>query len=343
MAGLLPLVWPMADPGRTVSMASVAVSGVLFGLCAGTSSPAAVVLGLIALVFLVAQSRALGQFVKLGMIWAILAAAVLAVVIVPILVNHPDAYRQYLGHVKWLAESNPATRWERIAYVLTYWPRLSFPICGIFLLGLATVVSALRRTRLQDWILLWLGPYAGFMLVLLDTHNIGYFWLLGPYTLAANSVTLSDPRLAPAGLGAYISRGLVVLLVLYGSIELAKQTIILATLPETQSMEYNARLLRDLIPRGSTVAAYDAWWFLGSDYSIRDRHWVPRKYWCELDYVVFQDPQLDWKGVEPGLDDYVQSQFRLIHDGRSRSPFTVLGVRLSTSHTGFGARVFARR
>jgi hypothetical protein len=340
MAGLLPLLRSMADAGRTLSLSSVVASGALFGLCAGTSHPALVILGLIALVFLVARAGTVERFVGLSTVWAGTTATVSTAMIVPLLVKYPDAYQQYLGVWRTVVERTKQPYWSRIANLMSHEARvLFFPVLGILLLSLATVVSSRRSGALRRWMLLWLGPFAGAAVLLIaGVHSACYTWFLGPYVLAAAAVTLTDPRLAPQPPVAYIARAAVVLLVLFGSIETAKQTIVLATLPSTQTMDYNARQVRDLIPRGSKVAAYDAWWFLGSDYNVYDFGWSAPEHWNEVDYVVVQDHPLPAE-----FEDYVQKHFRLIYDNRSRASATVFGVPISRVHTGFGARVFARR
>jgi hypothetical protein len=337
MAGLLPLVRLRADAGCTLSWASAAVaSGGLFGLCAGTSSAAAILLGLIALIFLVTRVRASARFIFLGSIWAGTAATVFAALLAPILLDHPDAYRQYPALMKVIFQSDTRSHWEKIAALLTIGRRVSIPVFGVLLVGLATVVNSLRRSSLRQWALLWLGPLFGAVFLLIfDPNNNSYPWFLGPYVLAAAIVTLADPRLAPERLAAWVSRGVVVLLVLYGSIETAKQTIVLATLPDAQSIQYNARQIRDLIPRESTVATYEAWWFLGSDYTVYDPIVSP-SHWSQIDFVVVQ-------GHPRSLERYAQEHFRLIKDNLNQTPYKLFGVPLSRSQTGFGARVFARQ
>jgi hypothetical protein len=336
MAGLLPLVRLRADAGCTLSWASSVASGALFGLCAGTSSPAAIVLGLIALVLLVDRAGSPARFIVLGIIWAGTAATVFAALLAPILLEHPDAYRQYLGLMKVVFQSDTRSHWEKIAAVLTIGRRVSIPAFGVLLVGLATVVNSLYRSSLRQWAVLWLGPFFGAMFLLIfDPDNNSYPWFLGPYVLAAGIVTLADPRLGPERLAACLTHGAVVLLVLYGSIETAKQTIVLARLPDEQSIQYNARQIRDLIPRGSTVATYEAWWFLACDYTVYDPIVSP-SHWSEIDYVVVQ-------GHPRSLERYAQEHFRLIKDNRNRIPYKLFGVPLSRSQTGFGARVFARQ
>jgi hypothetical protein len=339
MAGLLPLACSRADARFKLSVSSIVASGVLFGLCASASHPATVVLGLIALVFLVAHAGTAGRLVLLGIVWAGTAASVSALLIAPILVNYPSAYQQYLGILANIAERTRQPYGSKIANLMSHEARvLFFPVFGILILSLATVVRSLRDRALGRWILLWLGPFAAAAVLLIGVHSPCYTWFLGPYVLAAAVVTLTDPRLAPRPPGSYLARAAVVLLVLFGSIETVKQTIVLAVAPESQTMNYNERQVRDLIPPGRTVAAYDAWWVLGDDYHVYDFGWVPRQNWSEIDYVVAQDRPLPLE-----FEDYVQKHFRLIYDNRSRAPATVFGVPISRTHTGFGAQVFARR
>jgi hypothetical protein len=341
MAGLLFLVGPMAGARLPLSMAAVLASGGLFGLCAGTSLPAAVVLSLIALVFLIAHAGTPTRFFILGLCWAWTAATVLAGAIAPVLAIQPDAYQQHFSMMK-IIFMHRVARWTLLAEMLTWGKRFSIPVFGILLLGLATVVDALRRGAWRRWALLWLGPLlAAVFLLAQGPRNVAYPWMMGPYVLAAAMVTLTDPTLAPGRFRACIAKGWVAFLVLFGSMETVKQTVILATLPETQSLEYNARLIRELIPRGSTVVTYEGWWSLANDYQVLDEQYlgfIPLSVVSDAEYFVVQEPRL--REFE---DDYVKKRFRVIHDNRDPGPCTLFGVPLSHQHTGFGARIYARR
>jgi hypothetical protein len=339
MAALLPLLPPMADNGRALSLTSSIASGALFGLCAGTSIVAAIVLGLIAMGYVVVRSKTPVGIVVFGLVWVGTAATVFAILIAPILLKHPDAYRQYPAVMREVFRSDTRRYWQKIVHWLTLGRLVSFPVLGLMVLGLGTIVNSLRRNAIRRWSVLWLGPFAGVLFLLVfDPHNYLYLWFLGPYVLAVVAVTLTDPGLAPKLLGAQILRGFFVLLVLFGSTETVKQTIILAILSKTQSMEYNAHQIRDIVPPRSTVFNYDSWWFLGNDYSVHDPVWAPSTHWSEVDYIVIQNCPLSQK-----FEDYVRTHFRLIHDNRSRTPCTLFGVPLSRSKTGFGARIFARQ
>jgi hypothetical protein len=214
MAGLLPLLWPMADPGRVLSLASTVLSGALFGLCAGASSIPAIMLGLNALVFFVVRCKTLVRAAVLGIVWVGTGAAVFAALIAPFLLDHPNAYQQYVAHSKHVLFSGTESWLGTVArFFLLINKRTSLPVYGLLLLSLATIVGAFRRGALRPWLLLWIGPCVGVVFLLIfDPRNPYYSWFLGPYILAATAVTLTDPRLAPESFGAYVSRGFFVLL-----------------------------------------------------------------------------------------------------------------------------------
>jgi len=338
MAGLLPLVRP--EPGTQLTFRKAAVSGLFFGLCAGTSAVAAIVLGCVALVFFVARAGGIRRFVILGLVWGAVVVAAFAALVVPILWNHPDAYRQYFGLAKVIFQSDTRSHWGKIAALVTVGWRVTVPVIGILALGTTTFLGAVRRGNSRNWATIWSGPLAGLAFILLvDPHLYTYVWFLGPYVLAASMASLSDPALAPRPRWprlAYAS--LLVLLVALGSVETIRQTAIFASLPREQSIRYNAELVRQVVPPGAVVLSYDAWWFLGDERLVYDPN-VPEEFWEQVDYVVVKN----FKGMPRSMETHWHRDFVPISDNRSMTPTTLLGVPLSRTISGFGMLVKARR
>jgi hypothetical protein len=347
MAGLLPLLSPRASPGRSMplALAMAAASGALFGLCAGASSVAAVVLGLIALGFLITRAESPARLIALGLVWAGSAAVALAVLLAPVLVVHPDAYLQYVQNAR-LCLNDPRPRWQKLVGLLRFgWP-VNLPTLGILALGLVHAAGAARGARWRS-AQLWLGPASGVaFLLLLGPHNARYPWFLGPYALAAAAVSLVDPTLKSGARprGARCFAIMLTLLTLLGSLDTVRQTLILALLPRDQSLEYNARLLCQVLPRGTTVMTYDHWWSLAGDHVVFDQG-LGRAHWKDVEYILVGAGDLAPSVLDlgPALHAYMKEHFRPIQDNRSKRPVTLFGLPLSRSYLrGFGTLIFAR-
>ena len=336
MAGLLPLV--AVSAGMRLSL--MTVSGALFGLCAGTSLAASIVLGLVALVLFIATSGGSSHRVSAGMVWLAAAAAVFAVLVVPIVWNYPGAQRQYLQHAKAIFGNDTRTLWGQIADLFRIGWRVTVPVFGFLAMGLTTAATAAGRGGLRRWATIWLGPLAGAAFILfVDPHMYYYVWFLGPYALAAILVSLSDPLLAPRprSIGRAASIAVLALLIAVGAIETVRQTVILAAVPQEQRPEFSADRLRRVIPAGSVVLTYDAWWFLAD----RCRVYTPQisqPYWNSIDYVVLTR----FDTLPPSLEAYVRKHFSQVYDYRNPSPRTLFGLRLSRTIRGFGMLVLAR-
>ncbi len=338
MAGLLPLVRP--GGGSRLECRESALSGLLFGLCAGTSIVAAIVLGCVALAFLVARAGGIHRFALVALVWCVAAGIVFAALIVPILWNHPNAYQQYFSLAQIIFQGDTRSHWGKIAALFTIGWRVTVPVVGMLALGAATVFAAVRRESLRRWATLWIGPLLGMAFILaIDPHLYTYVWFLGPYVMAAGLVSLSDSQLAPRRRllwAGYV--GSFGLLGALGSVETIRQTVVLANLPREQSIDYNDKRLRGVVPRGAVVMSHDAWWFLAGENLVYAPNVAPT-YWDNVEYVVSS-------GFEPWgeeLDAYFRAHFVKVQDDRSATPVTILNVPLSRGMCGFGMLVLARR
>ena len=138
----------------------------------------------------------------LGLIWGAIVAATFTALIVPILWNHPDAYRQYFGLAKVIFQSDTRSHWGKIAALVTIGWHVTVPVLGIFAPGTTTLRGAARGGRLRQWATVWSGPLGGLAFILLvDPHLYTYVWFLGPYVIAASLASLSDLPLAPVCAG----------------------------------------------------------------------------------------------------------------------------------------------
>lgn len=318
-------------------------SGALLGICAATTAPAAVLLGLIGLVILLAGEESPWRQVRRMVLWTAAGAAAAAAAVAPVLIAHPDAYRQYLVHARW--HFGPG---DYLASFLRVWqlgkPYLAL-IVGCLVVGLGSfaapkaLFSAAVRHR---W---WPGPVLALaFLALFLPKKYFYLWFVGPWLMVVAAGTLA--ALARQGrrrqahyLGLTLALGYV-----FAAAPAVRTTLTVLALPPTQSLAANAAAVRRVIRPDSVVLTDDYWWVLANDCRVRDPYFSqPAPH--EVDYIILGG------GPEPGsvravpayLDAAVSEQFEVVYDNIHRDPPRLLGIPLRGGPPGFGVRILARR
>ncbi len=338
MAGLFPLLRTPISPLRTIG------SGILFGLCAATSSGSAIMLGLIVFFLIATEPVSLTRRVGLAMLWGVLALSVLALTIAPILVPYPGAVEQYRAIAR--MHINTENYIRRYLWSIRFGRPNVITLFGTLIIGLwaSRHGSSVRNGR--SWSRLWLGPLAAlaFVLVVMPTKP-AYLWFISPWVLALTVVELAR---AWGRLASWEQVALPVLLsltVIGGSEGFIRQSLVFATIPDNQRPGYNDRLLDTLIPEGSTVLAQDLWWLLADQNRVYDA-----RFSCPdmetVDYIVLSGNGSRVPGkplsISNGvcLDDYpIEEHFVPVLDHLNRQPLTLFGVRLTNSAYGFGPLV----
>jgi hypothetical protein len=332
MAGLLVLL-------RGSSWGQVAFSGILFGLCAATSVGTALLLGIVALTLLALSGRVLR-----GAGWSAAAGGAFVLAIAPVLIAHPDAYRQYLAHA-----STHVGRGNFLLSLFTHWENEQFHRSVLLACLLVAGVSLLARGSDLSWVRwrrLWLGPLLGlaFLAVFLP-DKVYYTWFLGPWMIVAAVVVWrsSANRLHPI-----VIRGVALAVLGFYAIAVApfcKNLLTMCTLPKAQRLACNARRVRELIPPGSTVLTDDYWWVLADDCRVYDLYFG-RPDPETIDYIILTgngsgNPQMV-REVPAYLADYLPQHFQPIQNGINTESVSVFGRTVPNSAFGFGALVLAR-
>ena len=104
MIGLLPLI------GLSTNRSQIILSGISFGLCAGTSVGAAGMLAMIAITLLLSNSTPWQVRIRDFAIWCSVSAAVFLMVVFPLLYLHPGAINQYRANAATAIKSYPSQR-----------------------------------------------------------------------------------------------------------------------------------------------------------------------------------------------------------------------------------------
>jgi hypothetical protein len=244
-------------------------SGIALGLCAGTSPSDAMLLGLVGL-NRIAWWRSPWQVrVAQAAVWGAIALGTLGLVVAPILVPHPSSLEQFFLN----AEHNvgkagrflPLARMIRDLLGIGEDPSdrlLKLFVKAGLLVGMASAPASLASGKGRSWLALWLGPLAGFWLLLtILAHNPLYYRVLAPFCLAGALVALA--RLAPVRPRATVLLGLLLLSSWLASGYIFwRDTFVLLTLPADQQPGFQARHLPHVVPKGSTVFGHGCWWFL---------------------------------------------------------------------------------
>lgn len=340
LSALFPFATGNLTPRR------LATSACLFGLCTATSAGASILLGLVAatqcLLLRPAAHLPAGLAHRLLLLigWSGLALAVATIALLPILIPHPEAWRQYSAHAQ-------GHFWQRRygqAFAKSWGcgkPYLAI-VAGSFLVAALSWPAAVNGGRRRHWLMLWLGPLLGFVFlgVFLPDKYL-YTWMLGPWMIVASLA------LFPCVLRWWPPMAVRIVVAVLGSLyalgasPCLQNVLIMALLPESQTLAHNARLVEAMVPPGSRVVTDDYWWVLANRCRVFDPYFS-RKTISEIDYVILAgdgsgDPQLRC-ALPPSLAAAARN-LHCVLDNIGGRPLRVLGRRLPNTGYGFGVAV----
>lgn len=318
-------------------------AGILLGLCAGTSFGVAAFLGLPVLLNACWINRDKVKF--LDAFW--LAGGAIfsfAACILPILVNHPDAYRQLTAHI---GKQSPVLAlmmghgWAGEDYLYEWiygfhfgyqYAVLSFGLLIFAALGIWLTRS--RPSQINSHVLLAVVSLVALAVVLPAKYF--YTWFAGAWLLVACVALAYDlhKRLDVRGRILVYACGICIWMV--SAAPYLRMKAILWTLPPEQRLSVNVQKIRELIPPDVGVVTLEYWWALAD----RDRVYDPE----------FGSP--DGKSVQyivetgngsgsPGVairpkNDYSSLSLKVIYNHLNTVPATALGFPISRSSYGFG-------
>lgn len=343
--GAALLVLPISNPGRADELATCLglgailmigsrrfwTAGLLFGLCAATSSAGALLLGLCAVVPLAQATRSVSAFVRAAGIAALAGGAAAVACLAPILITHPDALAQFGSHA---SEQFATTVSWGLTHSWIYGKQYLLPAVA----ALVVLVTSALSGRENWW--RFAGPASAVALVLILVPAKSYYlWFVTPLLFAAAVATLYERRGFALAFGAFLLYG-------WGIFVPLRQQLIVVTLPEEQRLAPNAQIIRAHVPAGSTVLASEFWSAIGGE--LRYRSLVHANVaFDEIDYVLLVsngggapgEPQ----ALTPAQREGLHSAFEVVHDNLPQDVPRLLGIPLSRSSWGFGVRILHRR
>lgn len=325
--------------GASATRVALAASGFAFGLAAGTSPAVAAMLGAQAALTLL-RPRA-GAAARL-LAWGACAALTAALAIAPLLLAHPDAWRQALG------QSVLQERLGRLTLPLEgwrpAWTQLAFTLT---LLAIGLAARAARLVDWREWAARWLVPtvaLAAVVVTLPGKHT--YLWMWGAWLLVAavecawRAWHARRRRLA-ASLSAALLAGCAL-----AAAPAVQRGLVIVALPADQRPDAAAARVRAAIPPGARVLVDELWWSTAGDYDVRDVAWSRPSDPASIEWLVLSGNGTGAPGRARALPPHLaqlEPRFEVVRDDLSQSPASLLGLRISRSGWGFGVRVLRRQ
>jgi hypothetical protein len=300
------------------------LAGILFGLSAATNAVAAAFLGVIALVRLAFTDALRNAAAALFLGGAVALAACLA----PILIAHPDAWRQFASHAS--TQFSPTLAWG-LTFSWTFHRPYVLSVVATLVIALAAAI--LRR---RDALLRFAPLFAVAIVVCFMPAKPYYLWFVTPLLFAGACATAWELRarrvMQVAAAVAIVAYGIAIA-------EPLQQRWIVATLPPEQRLAPNVAAIRAQVPRGSLVLGSEFWSSLAND--VRYRSLVHGTTSVDdVDYVILTGNGTGAVGVAQPLD---VSRFELVYDSLRRDVPRLFGVPLSHSGWGYGVRIYRAR
>jgi hypothetical protein len=350
VAGIL--CWTLNQPPSRRAI----LAGIAFGLCGSTSIGVFTFFAPMAL--LVAYQR---QALRIStfLIAVATGAAVACCCIAPILIAHPDAYRQLIVHAQVqspeLGQAVDAGQ-SRFASILKSYKDGAHnvfayhrDIAFIILAALAVVVLCLfRNSNPRARMLrqcLWVA-IAGLILewVLLP-GKAPYLWFFAPWLLSLAAASwIALPR------DIRQSRKLVASILTYACVffvmlDYARERAAILVLPPEQSFTVAMHRVRTLVPTGATVVTSDYWWALADKCKVLDPYMSnPKPVYA--DYFVKPGNGNDNPGEAKKFFDIFENysrdhHFVVVADDVNKTPPRIGSIALYPGVKGFGALILA--
>jgi len=339
MIGLLLLL-------RGQSLARVIASAIFFGMSAGTSAGAAIELGLVAAGLMLFRNTSVREKVRNIVSWAVSCVFVLSLVLSPILIKYPAAYRQYLLLAqKYLFQLSPTA----LDFALQFGKPYFLLIAAALAVATCGLLSNVRLFRDRGLSALWIGTMAAVIFALCALPGkYTYLWFVLPVLIATAFVSALYIVRQSGHNGFRLILAAIALFSLSAYAWAARDALVLIGLDDEQRPAYNERRLREIIPEGSAVIVHKGWWFLGDRATSYDSMFSSKADLTDIDYIILSATGSGRPGVphlpaNPRYKGLLLEQFEEVYNNLSPEPNKILGVTLSHSGNGFGLAVYKRR
>ncbi|WP_395739475.1 hypothetical protein [Prosthecobacter sp.] len=320
---------------------SLALSGLLFGFCLGTSVPCSVALAPLFGAVLLGRHCTFRQTANRVAIMGVVAAVTALIIVLPVWLYHHGALEQNINAT---ADITNYEFTSSLGNLLRYWyPTLLafgiFTLPGIWSLGV--ILQKHEKQRLASW-LLWYGsallPLAFFFIK--STSQGAYYWFFMPWLIAALfHFHLRETHLARWWFVLLVAGFLPLAVTSLRSMLVAKLTV------SDKRIDAFRQIIEDNVPKGaSVVCGGDYWWLLARRNRVYDI----------LDHAALRTDQVDYiivTGIGSGTADLHHAlppfasdgHYQLIHFTRETSLSSLFGIPLSRSTSSPAPSVYRRK
>jgi len=323
-----------------------------FGFCLATSAGAFVFIAPLFLYRLFQQGLAPRVRALVVLRWLLVVILIVLASVLPILIDHPGAYRQIEGHIGkrvglvsvFLGERSAGQVWSEI---VSAW-LLAYSYVAVLAAGYAIGIAAffvdlpscrdLVRNLIPPTILLS-------VLVLVLPDKPLYTWFVAPWLMSLSLAAVARVTTAlPPGRRAALCL-FVVALYLTACLPYIKNKVTLLTLPSDQTLDINVARVRRLIPPGARVMTLEYWWALADRCKVVDPMFSNVSV-DDIDYAVMTGNGSGRPGVASPFEQYeagLARDFTPVANYLNQHPLYIGPIRATNSAYGFGALVLARR
>lgn len=270
-----------------------------------------------------------------------------AICLVPLYLNEPAFYRQFLQHVNAQVGKTPVWNRMRDALELTWQvaPWRAFGMIATLPLCYLGLLASWRVRPRADTVVLYAAPILGFLLLFYLRSAFTYWWFLQPwFMIVAVAVAAQRWRSGRRSLsGAWLACWLAAAMIWP-----AKGYCARLSLPPDQRIAQAEKRLRKMIPPRASVMTANAWWTLAGDHTLFDPNFSDIDDVERVDFFVADGNGTGmpgkWRAPDnPRYQQWLRSEFEIVHDDLPKEPVSVFGQRISRSAYGFGAIVMRRR
>ena len=339
MAGLLLLL-------RDLSVTRIAVSAAFFGFSCATSAGASIELGLVVSGLIFLSNASVREKIKYAAIWVLFCTGTLSLLLSPILIKYPAAYRQYLNLTqKYLFKMSPSALSFAFQFGKPYFFLISAALC-VAACGLWARVGLFGVRSLAS---LWLGTLSAIIFALYALPGkYTYLWFILPVLMTTAFVSALYVVRYSGRNGLRLVFVMIALFALSAYAWSVRDVLVLIGLNHEQRPEYNEQRLKEIMPAGAGVALQSGWWFLSNRVNAYDAMFSNKKDLSDIDYIILSatgsgTPGQPQPPANPRYRELLSEKFEPMYDNLPTGANKILGLPLSRSGNGFGVIVYKRR
>jgi hypothetical protein len=335
---------------RGVRMVSAVASGICGAIVVFTSPGGLICCGLASVGLLIPTTLNRSECFQLGRRLVVAAGSFFVVTLATIILLHtycPPAVQQFLDHAR-AVRKIPSIA-QSLSWVWQFFkPEISgavgFLLCAAYACGARQRCAPSRASVARCGIVCM-----AFVIAAIQFHSPLYLAFFVPFLMG---VAVGDGRaIWQAGAARWlipvVALALAATAIASGGHLVKCLSLFSASGKSDSSWQHNESVLRSIIPPDAGVLASEHWLTLGNRNAVFDANFSTVAAIGKVDYVVLTGNGSGEAGARTKLASPVEAiisrEFVVIHDGISRRPITLFGMKISNSSYGMGSVILSRR